>query len=120
MVMMMKTKTNVGIQVKKLNPVWNEIFKDERLVGEINPELPHFLKMAIEHERRCIKHRLKQVETYLDRITFLEAGMDYFDTFKQIQGLKGIPFPKDEYVKLRTSWEKMQERKSKKAIMLDK
>lgn len=106
--MILKSKEKVE---PENNPVWNKLYEDERLSGEIRKELPEFLKIGIEHERKCIKLRLKQIEHYLDKITYLEAGMDWFDTLKHIQPTKGIIFPSEAYMKAKDRWEKKQKNK---------
>jgi hypothetical protein len=85
---------------KKKNPIWDKVFADERLSGEIDKFLDKHLTLAIEHERRCIKMRLKQVEGYLDRISLMQQGMEYTETFKKIPSRKGVPFPRHEYERL--------------------
>lgn len=101
-------------QEKKKNPVWDKLFEDERLNKEIST-LPKHFQMAINHERKCIKFRLKQIERYLERIQLMMAGMDYFDTFKNLSSIHGLGFPKQPYLKLRDKWDKEQEKKSKKS-----
>lgn len=95
----METKTTPPVEKKK-NPMWDKVFADERLSGVIDKFLDKHLALAIEHERRCIKMRLKQVENYLDRISLMQQGMEYKETFKKIPCSKGVPFPRVEYDRL--------------------
>jgi hypothetical protein len=111
--MIVKNKTEEQ-QEKKKNPVWDKLFQDERMSGIINKDLPEFLKIAIEHEIRCVKYRLKQIEGYLDRMTLLESGVDYFDTFQKIPSRKGVPFPKTLYLIKKEEWEKLNKKNKTK------
>lgn len=85
--------------VKKKNPMWDLVFADDRM-KEPDKFLAKHLKLAVLHEQKCVKMRLKQVEHYLDRITLMEQGTEYKETFKQVPCTYGIAFPKDEYEKL--------------------
>lgn len=102
------------VKDEKKNPMWDKVFEDGRMSEEINKDLPEFLKIAIKHERKCVKFRLKQIEGYLDRITHLEAGMDYFDTFNVIKSMSGVPFPREEYNLKKQEWEKAHKKKNEK------
>jgi hypothetical protein len=95
--------------VKKKNPMWNAVFDDDRM-KEPDKFLAKHLRFAVEHEQKCVKMRLKQIEQYLDRISLLEEGTEYGDTFKLISCIHGIPFPKEEYERLK----KIEEKKVKK------
>jgi len=95
----METKPTLPVEKKK-NPMWDKVFADKRLSGVIDSFLDKHLVLAIEHERRCIKMRLKQIEHYLDRISLMQQGMEYKETFKKIPCSKGVPFPRVEYDRL--------------------
>lgn len=92
--------------------MWEEVFKDERLTKDIK-HLPEHFRMAIEHERKCVAFRLKQVENYLDRIALMMAGKDYYDTFQNLKPVHGVGFPKERFIELRTKWDKEQDKKKK-------
>lgn len=85
--------------IKKKNPMWDLVFADDRM-KESDKFLSKHLKLAILHEQKCVKMRLKQIEHYLDRIALMEQGMEYTETFKKVPCTYGISFPKDEYEKL--------------------
>lgn len=106
-------KDNKDKPEKKKNPMWDKVFEDIAMSASID-KLPKFLQFAINHERRCIKFRLKQIENYAQRINLMMAGMDYTDTFKTIRPTHGVPFPKEAYIKMRDEWEAEQEFKKKK------
>jgi len=101
------------VKKSKGNPLWDEVFKDEVLTADIS-HLPEHFQLAINHERKCVAFRLKQVENYLARLKLVLAGKDYLDTFENLKPAHGVGFPKERYIEMRTKWDKEQDMKKKK------
>lgn len=81
------------------NDLFDSVLGDSRMI-QTTKKLPDFLALAVQHERECVKLRLRQIQGCLGRIQLLSAGIDYYDTFKKIPGImQPIPFPKEEYLK---------------------
>lgn len=87
------------------------------VMDEISENLPDYLKISIEHERKLIRLREAQIDGYVQRIRLMSAGMDYYKSLQKVPPRKAsIYFDKCLYVKLRDKCHGNSKKQDRKKI----
>lgn len=75
-------------------------------------ELQYHIEYAIEHEKRCIELREKQIKSYKKRIKLLKSGLKMGEVNKEVVPIKpDFRYNVKYYWKLRHEWEDEHEGK---------
>ena len=76
--------------------------------------LPQYLRLAIEHEKKVIALRKRQVEACEQRLMLMEAGMGYYTALKKVPPVAANSnFPERKYMQLKDKFDADELRKKK-------